>query len=387
LFETKAMEEWAERRGILVKAIEDAALASACILRALGLPLPQEMPLADASIARRFRELLARVCPFDLVIDEQTPDGGEASVSRSSVCAPMGAVSGSLRFFADRNGQTRASIEGTSLPFPLVRANAKETDGEFGFDPHRPANPLTLEKKTEYFGFVLESSSQPIQEFPPVLAPKARRALAESLARNEAPHRDGKRNHAAVEELRELHKRSGGQTPRMGLPELAALYEAQLHEANVGSILDFRRATLSIRVEDFIPDDARQKLWQLPSRVDVAGRSCEVTYELEEAPDAAPVPVARVHLKEDIAPQLTERDLPSSDRPLRFLVVRGARGAVRADSLEELARALDGPRPHVEQTPREEWPRRASAKGGGGSHPAIGRGKGGRSGSKRRGGR
>jgi len=387
LFEGKAMEEWAGRRGVLVKAIEDAALASACILRALGISLPQEMPLADASIARRFRELLARVCPFDLVIDEQTSDGGEANVSRSSVCAPMGAVSGTLRFFADRNGQTRASIEGTALPFSLVRANAKETDGEFQFDPHRPANPLTLEKKVEYFGFVLESSSQPIQEFPPELIGKARRALAQSLARNEAPHRDARRNHAAVEELRELYKRSGGQTPRMGLAELVALYETQLNEANVCSVLDFRKANLSIRVEDFIPDDTREKLWLLPSRADVAGRSCELTYELEESQGAAPVAVARVHLKEDLARQLTARDLPSLDRPVRFLVTRGARGAIRADSLEELLRALDGPRPHIETAPRDAIPRRALAKNGSGSHPAIGRGKGGRSGSKRRGGR
>jgi len=387
LFEPKAIGEWAERRGVLVKAIEDAALASACILRALGISLPQEMPLADASIASQFRELLARVCPFDLVIDEQTSDGGEASVSRSSVCAPMGAVGGNLRFFADRNGQARASIEGTALPFSLVRANAKETDGQFEFDPHRPAGPLTLERKVEYFGFVLESSSQPIQEFSPELAGKARRAIAESLARNEAPHRDAKRNHAAVEELRELFKRSGGQTPKMGLSELAALYEAQLNEANVGSVLDFRRANLSVRVEDLISDDARQKLWQLPPRADVAGRSCEVAYELEEAPDAAPVAVARLHLKEDFARQLIERDLPSLDRPLRFLVTRGARGAIRADSLEELLRALDDPRPPIETAPREVTPLRASAKSGSGSHPAIGRGKGGRSGSKRRGGR
>ena len=32
--------EWAERRGVLVKSIEDAALGMASVYRAVGLPLP-----------------------------------------------------------------------------------------------------------------------------------------------------------------------------------------------------------------------------------------------------------------------------------------------------------------------------------------------------------
>jgi len=391
LFDSQAMEKWAQRRGVLVKAIEDAALAGACILRALGLPLPTQMPLADAQIARRFRELLARVCPFDLVIDEQTADGGEASVSRSSVCAPLGAIAGTLRFFADRNGQTRASIEGTSLPLSLVQHNAKINEGQFHFDPHRPANPLTLEKKVEYFGFVLESSVQPIQQFPPELAPKARRALAEALARNEAPHRTAKKNHAASEEIRELLRRSGGQTPKLGLAELAAHYEAQLNAQNVASLFDFRAASLSLRVEDFVGDEIRAQLWALPSRVVVAGASkCEVTYELEEGPDGPPVAVARLHLTEPLARGLSPDELPVLDRPLRFLVTRGARGAVRAESLEELQLALDGRAERPEDPPSESAFRRKTGRTqdtGAKPHPALGRGKGGRSGSKRRGGR
>ena len=35
------LEEWAERRGVLVKAIEDAALGLASVYRSLDLPLPQ----------------------------------------------------------------------------------------------------------------------------------------------------------------------------------------------------------------------------------------------------------------------------------------------------------------------------------------------------------
>ena len=59
--------------------------------------------------------------PFDLVIDEETADGREARVSRSSVCGSWGAIAGSLRYFADRFGVPRAAIEGTQIPERAIR--------------------------------------------------------------------------------------------------------------------------------------------------------------------------------------------------------------------------------------------------------------------------
>src|SRR5206468_1593946 len=46
LFDDERILEWAERRGALVKAIEDAALGMASVFRAIGLPLPERMPNA-----------------------------------------------------------------------------------------------------------------------------------------------------------------------------------------------------------------------------------------------------------------------------------------------------------------------------------------------------
>jgi hypothetical protein len=55
------------------------------------------------------------------------------------------------------------------------------------------------------------------------------------------------------------------------------------------------------------------------------------------------VAVARLRLPEKIARTLTEAELPVLDRPLRFVVLRGQRGAVRARTLDELQEALDRP--------------------------------------------
>ena len=54
---------------MLVKSVEDAALAVASIYRSVGLPLPTKLPRAGDGVSRRFADLLARFMPFDLVMD------------------------------------------------------------------------------------------------------------------------------------------------------------------------------------------------------------------------------------------------------------------------------------------------------------------------------
>src|SRR5690606_11843676 len=115
VFDEEKLAEWAQERGVLVKSVEDAALAMSVVLRSVDLPLPRHMPLADDKVLGRFTDLLAQYMPFDLVIDEQTADGRQAFVSKSSLCSSNGAVAGSLRYFADRNGISRATIEGTEI--------------------------------------------------------------------------------------------------------------------------------------------------------------------------------------------------------------------------------------------------------------------------------
>src|SRR6266496_1785239 len=109
-----SIDRWAEGRGVLVKAIEDVALGLASVYRQLELPLPERLPYAGEKSVTAFADLVAKIMPFDLVIDEATADGREARVSRSSVCGSWGAIAGTLRYFADRFGVPRASIEGRS---------------------------------------------------------------------------------------------------------------------------------------------------------------------------------------------------------------------------------------------------------------------------------
>src|SRR5438034_7670639 len=195
----ESIERWAERRGVLVKAIEDAALATASIYRALGMELPTRMVNARDHIYRKFTELLAQYMPFELVIDEHTADGTEARVSKTSVAGSWGAIAGDLRYFADRSGIPRAAIEGTQIPMELIRRYATRSKAELIYDPRRKHGSLVLKRSLDYFGFELDGELETLEDFPAELAKEARHILAEALARGEARHFAVKKNRDVIE--------------------------------------------------------------------------------------------------------------------------------------------------------------------------------------------
>lgn len=332
-----AIDEWAERRGALVKAIEDASLGIASIYRAIGLPLPSRMALAGDAVYGRFADLIARIMPFDLVIGEQTGDGEEARVSKGSVCGTWGAVAGTLRYFADRTGTPRAAIEGTQISLELVRRYASLGEAELVYDPARKRAALAVTRRTHYHGFELGREREPLEIIPDTLAAQARHVLAEAVARGEARHPAVRQNRGAVDELREVYRRSGGRTPRLGLAELAAFYEGKL--ACIRSVDEFRNADLRLDPDAIVPASERQRWMALPSSASVRGHEVPVEYEVDDAGGA----VIRLRLPEKLARTLVPSELPAFDRPVRFVVTRGQRGAVRATTLEELQELLDLP--------------------------------------------
>ena len=363
-----SVEGWAEGRGVLVKAIEDAALGMASVYRAVKLPLPAVMPMVSEAVERRFIDLLARIQPFDLVIDEQTADGTEARVSKTSVAGSWGAVSGKLRYFADAYGNPRAAIEGTTVPLGLIRKYATSSPPTLVFDGRHKNSPLAMERRVEYFGFELEHEREPVHEFPAGLEDVARRVLAEALARGEARHSAVMRNREPVEAVREAYRRSGGSTARLSQADLAAWYAAQLR--GVRTLHEFRAAPLRLSADMFVAREERERLMALPGAVSLRDRTVPMHYEVEDLPTGT-LGVVRLVLPEKIARNLAAEELPAFDRTVRFSVMRGPRGAVRADTLDELQDAMDRP-VTVAETGRDarRWANAASPRGGrpGGRH-------------------
>ena len=342
LFDEMEVDEWAERRGVLVKSIEDAALGMASIYRAVGLELPDEMPNAGEAELAKFQDLLAQFMPFSLVIDEQTADGQDVRVSKTSVAGSWGGIAGELRYFADKMGVPRAGIEGTNVPMALIRRYAIESDPEIILEPAAKRNPMVIRRRVTYHGFELEKEYEPVDEFPPDMIDAGRNALAEGLAKGDARHIAAKNDRVAIEEIREAYRRSGGKTPKLGLAELTAIYRKQLDEQDVRSYSDFRRARLGIDAESIVPRTELDRYMLLPDAIEIRGREIPVRYDIEETPDG-PRGIARVSLPEKFARNLAEEELPRFDRPFRFVVARGARGAARANTLDELRDELDRP--------------------------------------------
>jgi hypothetical protein len=383
LFDAERIAHWAEQRGVLVKALEDAALAMASVYRSVGSPLPLTLPLAGAAMHRAFADLVARFMPFDLVIEEETADGHEARVSKTSVCGSWGAVAGSLRYFADRFGIPRASIEGTQLSMDLVRQYAERHPPELALDPDRKQSPVLRRRRVTYFGFELSRESEPLPEFPPELAAGARHLLAEAAARGELRHTGVRRNQPVVEEIREIWRRLGGITPRLGQAELTAWYEAQMGTAITWEAI--RALPMLMDRRDFVSEAQLAAARALPGAVDVRDRTVTLEYDVEEH-EGRLQPVVRLRLPEKLARTLVHEELPPLDRPLRFVVPRGQRGAVRADDLLALQERLDLPFTDEERAAHDRTPERGRDAGrertGRRDHDARGSGRSSRGGGR-----
>ncbi len=333
LFED-GLAEWAERRGVLVKAIEDTALGTASVYRSLELPLPKQLPYASKEIRKRWADLIARFMPFDLVIDEHTADGQEARVSKTSVAGSWGAVAGALRFFADRFGIARASIEGTTLSYDLVRSHARPGAPRVILTGPRKHQRLAAERRLTYFGFGLESEVEPLGDpIPEALRPAARDLLAEALLSGEVVHPDSGRLRRALVQLDELWRRSGGTLGRLAPEALRALVRAQLEQVTGWD--EFQRTHILVEPEQLVDAETRARLDALPGMMKIRGDAVPIDYEVVGGEG-----VARIRLREGQARRLRADEVPALDRPVRFAVQRGRHPPLLSDSVAELQSLL-----------------------------------------------
>jgi hypothetical protein len=339
LFED-GLAEWAERRGVLVKAIEDTALGVASVYRSLELPLPKQLPYASKEIRKAWAELLARFMPFDLVIDEHTADGQEARVSKTSVAGSWGAVAGTLRFFADRFGIPRAAIEGTTLSYDLVRQHATLGAPRVVLAGPRKHQGLAVERRRAYFGFDLDTEVEPIRGvIPEPLREAVRGVLTAALVAGETTHPDQGRLRRALAALDELWRRSGGTLPATSPDAVGGSIQAQLE--GIQSWDDFLHTRIALDPAALVDAATRARLDTLPDMIRLRGDAVPLDYELADGQG-----VARVRLREGQAKRLRDGDLPPLDRPLRFAVLRGRHDPILADSVAELQAELRrAPRP------------------------------------------
>jgi len=369
LFE-EGLAEWAERRGVLMKAIEDTALGLASVYRSLELPLPRQLAYASKDLRTAWMDLVARVMPFDLVMDEHTADGQEARVSKTSVAGSWGAVAGGLRFFADRFGIARASIEGTTLSYDLIESYATTGAARAVLTGPRKHQQLSIERRRSYFGFELDTEIEPIRgEIPDASLDDARRVLADALLSAEVVHPDASRVHRAATLLDELWRRSGGTLQETSPDAVRSRILAQL--PGVRSWEDFQGTRVTLDPGDIVDPATRERLDALPGMVRIRGDAAPVEYELHDG-----IGVARVRLREGQARRLRPDEVPALDRPVRFAVQRGRHPAILADTVPALQALLQRAPKHQKPEPEGGRGRRRGQRHGGRGRPPRGRGRG-----------
>ncbi len=324
------VDDWAARRGILVKALEDAALGEASVMRTLERPLPEKLPPVSGDVERGFRDLIARIMPFDLAIEGETVRGEPVRLSQSSVCNRHSAVAGAVSYFADRYGVPRAAMEGTNIPFKLIQRYATLQPPEVEYRAHGRRSGLVVTHRRSYFGFELERQRAPLSgDFPPPLIDDVLKTLADALCDGITPHHAQPELSRAVNRLDMYWRRSGGTVPDASPESVVRIVRNQL--ANVRSWQQFLESPLMLDADDLVPQTRRIELDRLPTSLHLLGDRVPLSYGFE-----AGAPVVTLMLREGQARRLRPRDLPVLDRPLRFSVHRGRREVVRASSLEEL---------------------------------------------------
>ncbi|MGE0439588.1 MAG: DEAD/DEAH box helicase [Gemmatimonadales bacterium] len=334
-------DEWAEERGVLAKAIEDAAMGMASIYRSLELGLPRGLPYATKDLRQRFVELVAEVMPFDLVIDEETADGQDARVSKTSLAGTWGAIAGSIRYFADRFGTPRASIEGTTIPLDLVRRFAIRGNPVVAVAGPRKHQGFIVTHTLSYHGFELETIDEPLSgQVPEALRASAVDALVDGLVEGSVAHADHGRVRRAVRSLDEYWRRSGGSEPAVAPDRIREALRAELE--GVDSWRAFQGRSLDLDAERFLPAGRRAALDALPGTIHLLGDATALEYAIERGQG-----VVRLRLREGQARRLNPGHLPDFDRPVRFLVARGGEAPLEAESLEALGALLRKPSPKV----------------------------------------
>ena len=331
VFDEEKLAEWSERRGVLVKAIEDIALGTASVYRALELPLPATLPYAGRAIQEAWGELVARIMPFQLALDERTAEGQEVRVGKNSFASSWGAVAGNIRWFADRFGVARASIEGTTLTHDQVRRHSSWERPKVIVSGPRKHQGLAITRKRVYFGFFLEDGLEEIRgDIPDELRAAAADSLARALLEGGTQHHRQSHLRRAKQELDELWRRSGGVLEAASPSAIRAHLAGQL--AGVKSWEEFLQRPVDLEVDALVSPLQRETLMRLPSAVRIGGDMVALDYEVEEGTGG----VVRIKLREGQARRLQERELPKVDRPIRFAVGRGSHPPLLADSLAEL---------------------------------------------------
>ncbi|MFA6097698.1 MAG: helicase-related protein [Candidatus Paceibacterota bacterium] len=119
-FREREFYEWAEKRGINAKEIEEIALALKSILHNLNMPIPARLEQADSGMRDNFTRMLAQVRSLRVVRKgRDVSDGNEIWLERLSYCDIEEIIFGTISAWIDKDEIIRRAVEGTEIPHEI----------------------------------------------------------------------------------------------------------------------------------------------------------------------------------------------------------------------------------------------------------------------------
>ncbi|MDP3778537.1 MAG: hypothetical protein Q8R30_00635 [bacterium] len=119
---------WCDQNGFSNKAIKEVTIAMKSVFRQMNAYLLSpdmfKPVLKGSEAAEKFVDLLARVQSLDFVHDEHNSQAGTVWAAQHSVASAYQTL-GRIRFWTDKRGYTRASMEGTQVSEELVQQYAR----------------------------------------------------------------------------------------------------------------------------------------------------------------------------------------------------------------------------------------------------------------------
>jgi len=290
--EKGAFIEWADANGFSAKAIKEATLAMKSIYRQMGLrlPTPESLHIVtnNSLLHESFQHLIAKVQSLDFVHDERNSDAGiTVWAAEHSQTKGSDNVLGSIRFWEDKKGHRRATVEGTAVDESILNFYAQKTPVSVEAVTDKG---VKIEFKRAFAGETLNR----IEEFvADADVPETLRLDAEQKFLNAIRGLEwfgpAVNNNSDVRKMSELYwLRSGGTTHKITQAEEQANYEKVLGGHGIYSVQTTIAAinagkvdpkALFLKLEDFVSakEQAQAELLN-PEEITVAGKDFHIHY-------------------------------------------------------------------------------------------------------------
>ncbi|OGZ54065.1 MAG: hypothetical protein A3H64_00450 [Candidatus Ryanbacteria bacterium RIFCSPLOWO2_02_FULL_45_11c] len=290
--------EWCDLKGFNGKAIKEATLAMKSIYRQMrnDLPRPKEFGLVLANTSRHetFLNLLAEAQSLDFVRNGRHSKAGTVFTAQHGMLGySADAVLGTIRYWKDKRGYTRSSIEGTEIPIEVLDSHSKKI-------PTRiytvSAEGVKVEFRSTFAGVALDETHElvPDEKLPESLQAEARQQLSVYLPSLPGFEKLREHNQHVRKTSGDVAIRSGGKTRAATQQDEQNLYLRSMEAANVFSYAGMvetlrsgkiRPLDLFLNLRDFVSEEEEIEVAsQNPDMLDLLGKQYPVTYRQGYAP-------------------------------------------------------------------------------------------------------